>query len=244
VLTGSADLGELIARAPAMRVLDAGPLELGGADIVQAAFELPYAAREHLLPPGLHPTTPPLLVVLAWQVRESPWGRFSMAQARVSCRSGVRPRGFVAGGVVDNAAAGTALAEDWGLPAAAGSVDLRRGYDRVELVVTRDGTALAHVVATDPEPLDVADVQFTVTTTLAQTPRGARLVQVEPDYALRRAERARPRCLAFDPGAWGLDRAVPRSPVSATVSQGDISIPPLRFVSRPDVTAFEGTERI
>jgi len=244
VLTGTADLDALARRAPVMRALDAGPLALRAADVVQAAFELPYSSREALVPPGLHPTTPPLLVLLAWRVRESPWGEFSMAQARVSCRSGVRPRGFVAGCIVDNADAGAALAADWGLPVAAGSVHVRRGYDLVELVAARDGCGPTHVVAVDPVPLDVGDVAFTVTTTLARTPRGLRLVQLEPEYVLHRAERVRPRLVAFDGTAWGLSGPPPRSPVAATVSAGDVDLPRLRFLSRPDVTAFEGTERI
>lgn len=244
MLSGTGDLGTLAARAPVMTGLDAGPLSLGGVEVMQAAFELPYASREPLLPRGLHPTTPPLLVVLAWRVRDSPWGPFSMAQARVSCRSGVRPRGFVAGCVVDNAAAGAALAAGWGLPAVAGDVELHRGYDRAELVATQDGAMTLHVVGTDPDPLGAGDVQFTVTTTLAMTPRGLRLVQVEPEYVLSRVERVRPQLLSFDGAAWGTPGIVPGYPVAATVAVGDVTVPRLRFVSRPDVNAFEGTEQV
>jgi hypothetical protein len=32
--------------------------------------------------------------------------------------------------------------------------------------------------------------------------------------------------------------------VSATISVGDVTIPRLRYLSRPDVTAFEGTEKL
>jgi len=244
VLSGSADLSTLAARAPVMPSLDAGPVVLGDVEVMQAAFELPYASREALLPRGLHPTTPPLLVVLAWKVRESPWGPFSMAQARVSCRSGVRPRGFVAGCAVDNAAAATALAAGWGLPAVEGGVQLHRSYDRAELAVALDRSLALQVVGTDPDPLGTGDVQFTVTTTLAVTPRGLRLVQVEPDYALRRVERVHPQLVAFDGPAWGLPGVVPGYPVAATIAVGDVTVPRLRFVSRPDVNAFEGTEQV
>jgi len=37
---------------------------------------------------------------------------------------------------------------------------------------------------------------------------------------------------------------VPRYPVAATISRGDVTLAPLRFLSRADVNAFEGTERI
>jgi hypothetical protein len=244
MLTGTADVAGLATRAPVMESLDAGPLQLGTVEVLQAAFELPYAWRQPLLPPGLHPTTPPLLVLLAWRAERSPWGPFSMAQARVSCRSGVRPRGFVTGCIVDDPGAAAAFAAQWGLPAVAGAVELHRGYDRAELLAARDGVPALHVVCVDPEPLGPGDAQFTVTTTLAQTPRGLRLVQVEPEYDLRRVERARPSAVSFDPRAWGLPDVAPGYPLAATISVGEVTIPRVRFVSRPDVNAFEGTEAV
>jgi hypothetical protein len=167
-----------------------------------------------------------------------------MVQARVSCRSGVRPRGFVAGCIVDDADAASALAAGWGFPAVTGTVELQRGYDRTELTATRGGAPAAHVVGTDPDPLGAGDAQFTVTTTLAMTPRGLRLVQVEPEYELHRVERVRPHLVSFDGAAWRLPSVVPRHPVAATVAVGDVTVPSLRFVSRPDVNAFAGTEKL
>jgi hypothetical protein len=227
-----------------MASLDTGPVHLQGAEILQAAFEQPYALRGPALPAGLHPTTPPLLVLIAWKIQDSPWGPFALAQARVSCRSGVRPRGFVAGCVVDNPAAAAALASGWGLPATAGSVELVRRYDQAELLVQTDGRVAARLDALDPDPLSPGDVQFSVTTTLAATPRGLRLVQVEPEYELRRVERLRPRLDRFDGEAWGEPLLQPCYPVSATISVGDVTIPSLRYLSRPDVLAFEGTEQL
>jgi hypothetical protein len=244
MLTGTADVEALATRAPVMEALDAGPLELVDVDVLQAAFELPYASREALLPPGLHPTTPPLMIVLAWRVGGSPWGPFSLAQARVSCRSGVRPRGFVLGCIVDQPDAAAGLTTGWGLPAVVGAVELRRAYDRVELTAARDSVPALQLVGIDPDPLDPGDVQFTVTTALARTPRGLRLVQIEPEYGLRRVERVRPHLAGFDGAAWNVPGVVPRYPVTATVSRGAVTLPPLRFLSRADVTAFEGTERV
>jgi hypothetical protein len=167
-----------------------------------------------------------------------------MAQARVSCRSGVRPRGYVAGAIIDNPAAAAALGSGFGLPSRPGTVTLQRRYDGAELTVGGDGQAAAHIVGLDPDPLNPEDVQFSVTTTLAQTPRGLRLVQVEPEYELRRIERVRPRVIAFDGSPWGEPMLAPRQRVSATVGVGDVTIPRLRYLSRPDVIAFEGTEKV
>lgn len=241
MLSGTADVSRDV---PRIESFGADPVVLQNVEVLQAAFEQPYSSRQPLLPPGLHPTTPPLLIFLAWQVGDSPWGSFAMVQARVSCRSGVRPRGYVAGAVVDNAGAGAALSSMFGLPSRPGSVRLNRRYDATELLVDVGGRTAVHLVGLDPDPLNPGDVQFSVTSTLAETPRGLRLVQVEPDYELHRVERTRPKVLAFDGAAWGEPLLLPRHPVAATVSVGTVTIPRLRYLSRPDISAFEGTEKI
>jgi hypothetical protein len=227
-----------------MTSFEAAPVTFPGAEVLQATFEMRWTARQVTLPPGLHPTNPPIVVFLAWRVPESPWGPFNMAQVRVGCRSGVRPRGLVAGCVNDNQAATAALAEGWGLPGRPGAVQLRRGYDMAELKATIEGRRALGLVGRRPDPLQPGDVQYTVTMTLANTPRGLRLVQVEPEYQLTRVERLRARLSDFDPGLWGDEALAPSSPVSATIGVGDVTLPRLRFVSRPDVIAFEGTEAV
>jgi len=244
MLSGEADVDLLAAAAPVLASLDPDPVALADVTVLQAAFELPAAARTAALPPGLHPTVPALAVVLAWRVGDSPWGPFSLAQVRVSCRSGVRPRGFVVGCVVDRAAAATQVASRWGLPAVGGEVTLRRRYDAVELVVACDGSVVCELTAVDPEPLSPADVAYPVTLTLARTERGPRLIQLEPDYELTAVERLRPRLLRFDGAAWGSAALRPADPVAATVGTGSVSFPRLRFVCRPDVMAFAGTETV
>jgi hypothetical protein len=244
VLNGTADVASLASRAPTMTSFEAAPVTFAGVEVLQATFEMRWAARQVTLTPGLHPTNPPIVVFLAWQVPESPWGPFSLAQVRVGCRSGVRPRGLVAGCVNDNPVAAAALAEGWGLSGRPGTVELRRGYDAVELDVVVDGRLALGLIARHPDPLQPADVQYTVTMTLANTPKGLRLVQVEPDYQLARVERLRARRTAFDPGAWGDEALAPSTPVSATIGVGDVTLPRLRFVSRPEVLAFEGTEAV
>jgi hypothetical protein len=227
-----------------MASLDPEAVAFEDAEILQAAFEMPSGIREATLPPGLHPTNPPLLIVLAWRAARAPWGAFTLVQARISCRSGVRPRGLVMGAITDNPDAAAALCSTWGLPVRVGAIELRRGYDAVELHVSVDGETAVHLVAADPEPLSPGDVQYTVTMTLANTPRGPRLVQLEPEYELRRVERVKPRIVSFDGSEWGEATLAPVHPVTATIAAGSITIPRLRYVCRPDVLAFEGTERV
>ena len=79
----------------------------------------------------------------------------------------------------------------------------------------------------------------------AYTPRGLRLVQIEYDVAVTRAERLRPRLDVFDAVAFGVHPTVePYHPVSASIALGTIELHRLRFVCRAEELAFTGTETI
>jgi hypothetical protein len=243
MIVGSARVEDLVAARPRVGGFGAGPVTLPGADVFQAVFEMPVSAREAVVPPGLHPTNPALCVMLAWRCPESPWGAFSLAQVRAQTRSGLRPRGFVVGAVCDNPAAADALAADFGFPAQPGEVLLRRAYDAAWLEVAVAGQTILALEGMDPEPLLPIDVFYAVTLNLAETPRGPRLLQVEPEYAIARAERLRPRLLSFHPDGWGDRHLDPYFAVSASLTSATIVIPRMRFVCRPDALAFSGTEK-
>ena len=133
------------------------------------------------------------------------------------------------------------LATTLGFPCRVGSVKLARHYDGVDL----DVDETLRIRAVDARPLGLDDVQYTGTMNLAHTPSGLRLVQVETDHEPLQVDRMRGRIDHFDAAAWGDERLDPYSVVAATVAQERaISVPALRFVCRPDVSAFEGTERI
>jgi hypothetical protein len=244
VIAGTARLEELKARRPRLAAFDAAPVSLAGVEIVQAMFEMPGSARECIVPAGLHPTIPAALVLQAWRCPESPWGAFSLVQARAQTRSGVRPRGFVTGAACDNAAAAAALSSGFGYPALPAEIRWQRSYDTVRLEVARGGEAILAFEGADPEPLAAGDVQFSGTLNLADTPRGWRLVQVDPEFRAVRSERLRPKLSAFAPAAWGDPRLDPYYPVSASITLADVTIPALRFVCRPEELAFAATEKV
>jgi hypothetical protein len=141
-----------------------------------------------------------------------------------------------------------ALATGWGLATRPAAVTIRTGYDTTTVSVAfddrGDGTAggALGLRLLDPDPLGLGDVQYTGTLSPAETGRGLRLVQIEPDYRLERAERARPHLDRFDADAWGDPRAVPRTAIAASVATGTVTLRPVRFVCRLDVSGFEGTE--
>ncbi|MGH7893851.1 MAG: acetoacetate decarboxylase family protein [Candidatus Binatia bacterium] len=244
MLFGTADVDVLAAGAPVMERLDTEPLTLSGVSVLQVTYEMSAASREVLLPPALHPTDPPLVSWFFWRCAEGPLGAFQLAQLRVECRSGLRPRGFLLGAMIDSESAGRTLAARWGYGSRLGEVRLARQYDAVEGTVRLGGRTILDVALRDPDPLGGHDVQYTASMHLARTPRGVRLVQVDPTFTLERAERGRPHLVTFDAAAWGDPRIVPTHPVSASIAIADVTLPKLRYLCRPDVWAFDGTESV
>jgi hypothetical protein len=244
MLTGTADVEALAAGAPAIPRWGEGPLALGDVEVLQAHLEMSVAARESVVPPGLHPTNPALLGWLVYRVQASALGPFTLVQARIECRSGVRLRGFLVGAVVDVPDVAERLTSGWGFACRAGEVELRREGDQAAVVAGVDGRTVLDLRVEQLFPLAPGDVQYVAGMHLARTPSGVRLVQVEPRYEVRFAERGRPRLAAFDAGAWGDARLDPSHPVSASLAVAGVTIPAVRFVCRPDVSAFEGTESV
>ena len=247
MLTGTADAEALAQRsaAPTIPAWSTDDLELGEVASLQLIVELRRQGRQDLLPPGLHPTDPPSLHIQCWQVGDSPWGPFTWAHTRLSCRSGVRARALTTAAVVDRAEVATGLAERFGFPVTVGEVDLDIHYDRATAEVRVAGATTLAVGAIDPTPLALDAVQATSTMNLAHSPLGLRLIQVEARHRSTSVERLHGEVHRFDPAAWGDERLDPYDVVSAVVVRdGSITLPHVRFVCRPDVSAFEGTERV
>jgi hypothetical protein len=245
MLTGSAPLYELVAHAATMPGFDTDALTLPDAEVFQAMFEMHIGGRETSLPPGLHPTGAPTFVLQVWRCPQSPWGSFSLAQGRVGARSGLRPRGHVQGCVCDNEVASAALRERWGFPVQSGSVTLHHHYDAVDAGASVDGDVVVSIHGRDPEPLGNDDIAYSSSVALAHTPRGLRLVQIEYDVAVTRAERLHPVLEVFNAEGFGMHPTVkPYHPVSASIALGAIELHRLRFVCRPEELAFTGTETI
>jgi len=243
MLTGSADPAVLARGAPTLESFATEPLKLHGVETLQVFYEIESAGTASLLPPGLHPTLPPAVTWLVQRIAESPWGEFRMAQCRVECRSGLRPRGFLRGGVVDDEGAAAELASRWGYVLRPGEIRLDRAYDRIRATVTGEGRELLDLELRDPMPLRNADAYHVANMHLAHTPRGLRLIQVDPEFEVERAERGRPSLRSFDAAAWRCEGVRPSHPVAASFTLASLTLPALRYVCRPEVLAFEGTER-
>jgi hypothetical protein len=147
--------------------------------------------------------------------------------------------------IVDNSAAADALSERWGLPARVGEVGFDVRYHEVKLQVTVDGAIGLSLAASDPTPLGGDDVSFSTTVSMAHTPRGTRLVQLDTDMVADRAERLRVQHVSLDASRLGAHPSIVIAhAVSASVTRGALTLQRLRYVCKPDVLAFTGTESV
>jgi hypothetical protein len=208
------------------------PLTLEGCEVLQVMFEIASDGVLDLLPKALHPTDPTIVTFVFIKAPDGPLGPFNLAQTRIGCRAGVRPRGYVIDSVIDRPV--DALSSRWGIATRGGDVGLRRGYH--EIRGTADGSVDCALV--DPKPLSGAEIQHAANMQLASVDGEPKLVQVDPTFLFHRAACGRPR----------LDRYVgevsPVYPVSAWWTLCDLTLPKIRYILDPNVTALQGTTRV
>jgi hypothetical protein len=244
MLVGSADIDELKKNAGTIPQFSADDIILGDTTCFQLVAEMDNTAREALLPSALHPTIPASMVLQVFNVRTSVWGEFLLALMRVSCRSGVRARGFTLGAMVTTEKAQKGLGHVLGLATKLAVIDMEEAYAETRIRVLFSDTQILEIQALDPEPLSTSDLQFTGTLNLANTPNGLRLVQVECIPQLTRVERLQSTFNSFQGEYWGSPLLQPTQVVTSTISRGDFLLPAIRFVCKPDELAFTGTESV
>jgi hypothetical protein len=247
-LVGTRDVSSLAKAAPSVAAWDAEPWTLPGAGILQLMYEIDDDAMTSLLPPALHPTIPPTIVFVVTRVPESPVGPFVLAEAKIGCRSGARPRGLSLRAYCDSAEAITALGERWGYPLAKADIGFEKRYDQIGARVTVNGKTALDIALVNPEPISGNDLQYLATLNLARVNRdGAdapRLVQVDPDYMFKSSDRGKPQLTGFDAGAWDVVGARPVYAVSASFAVADIQMPHLRYLVDPAKAPLAAVERV
>ena len=243
-LFGSLDVKGALRGAPTMPDLHTDALTLERVDVLQVLFEIESGPMLELLPPALHPTLPPTVSFWVWRARGTDLGDFALAQVRIGCRAGVRPRGYLLSSICSDAEVAKVLVERWGYRSDPGTPTLKTYHDRVVGRIERDGEVILDVSMLSPEAISGGDVQYVATMHLANTPLGERLVQVDPEFTFHKADRGQPVLDVFDAEALGDARVVPSWPVSASAAVADVTLPKLRYVTKPDVPALAGTEPV
>jgi hypothetical protein len=244
--SGTLEVVPRVAEAPLMDGFDAEPWQIAGVETLQVSYEIDERAMTALLPPALHPTIPPTLIVTVARYPESPAGPFAMAQARLGCRAAALPRGFLLHAFADSEEAAAALARRWGYACGVGDVRLRRYHDRITGSVRADGREILRASLVDPQPISGGDIQYVANMNLARAPgcEDGALIQVDPEYVFHGAERGRPELAVFDQAAWRAPGVEVVWPIVASFTVSDSGFPRIRFVLNPTTPAVAGTRRV
>lgn len=221
---------------------------LKGAQILNLLYEIDNDTIDDLIPVTMRPSVPAWAVFNVMKFPESPAGPFTIGEVRIGSRAGVRPRGFALCSYVDSAKAAEELAQRWGYPTALGKLYLRGYHDRVVArVTTPEGKAALEMEMIDREPIGGADIQYNSSMHLARNKEDGKLslVQVDPEWTFRKAERGRPRIITLDSEAWGAGSLLRADyPISATFTTCDVTLGKIRYICDPTVDAFRGTTAI
>jgi len=247
-LIGTLDVSSQAASAPLVLEPNTEPWELLGAGHLQLMFEIDDSHMVDLLPPALHPTIPPTLLINVLHAPKSSVGQFTLAEVRIGCRSGGRPRAFLAQAYCDSAAAVAELRTRWGYPVTQAEVVLDPQHHQVLARVTLHGKVLLDCALKGPEAINGADIQYLPNMNLARMMRNGaeavRLLQVDADYAILKADRGRPTATVFVPEAWAVGGATPQWPVSASYATGTVTLPRVRYLANPSLRPLEAVEAV
>ena len=242
---------DLVAEQSSLTVvssLDTEALVLPDCRHLQIMYEIDESAMLDLIPPALHPTIPPTLIINVLAADEGPLGAFTLVMARIGCRSGERPRGLNSKSVCDGAEASEALSKRWGFPIVEGEAALTRNYDRVRASAGLDGELVLDTELMNPEPINGQDILYLASLNAAKLERDGseqvRLVQVDPEYVFKSADRGQPQLSEFDDEAFGISGCEPIWPVSASYAVVDVHLPELRYLIDPAKGPLDSVEKL
>lgn len=220
---------------------------LKGVQTLNILYEINNDTVEDLIPVAARPAIPAYGIFNFVHYPESPAGPFTIAEVRVGCRAGVRPRGFTLRSYVSTEAAADALASRWGYPTVVADVYLRAYHDRVVGHVKSSGKTVLDMEMIDRDFIAGNDVQYVSNMHLARNKEDGKLVivQVDPEWTFSKAERGRPHIISLDSQAWGAgDKLKAEYPISASFTVTDMTLSPIRYVLDPNQDAFRGTTKI
>lgn len=224
-------------------VPDALPIE--GARLIQVVSEVPRGSTAGMLPSALAPVSPAFMSWRGLFLPETPWGPTTIAETRILCRAGFRPRVYLLDAKTDNPDALEPLRSRWGYRIeTAEKVSLRRYHDATQLEVVDNGVTTLSLEAVQPTTTSGTAFGMNASIHLANTPIGPKLVQVGIDYTFTRAEICRPKIRTFVPSAWRAEGLDSTYPVSAISGVADIELREIKFATDLDKPALFGTQPV
>ncbi len=244
---GTLDLAAALADAPHVLSLDQPSWELPDITLIQVNWEVDDAAAMELTPPACHPSIPPFASFVAGRYPDTPVGPFNLAQVRLVVRAGIRPRALCLGAVCDNAEATEALRSHWGFPVVHGEVDVSLRHDRLRVSATVDGKDVLEITLPGSEAIGGSDLMTFDNLNLVRLgePAVGTILQVDPEFAIHKAERSVPHVRLPDPEALGMrGRLKLTAPIVGFWCKADTDMVPVRFVMDPSVPALQGSRKV
>ncbi|MGH7987782.1 MAG: acetoacetate decarboxylase family protein [Candidatus Binataceae bacterium] len=246
-LSGSMDVQAFASNVKEIHGFKTEAWQLKDAQILHIHYEIDNETITSLLPVTLRPVIPAYGVFNITRYPDSPVGPFTIAEVRVGCRAGVRPRGFTLRSYVSTEAAARELARRWGYPAETGDVYLRAFHDRVVGRVKAGGKTVLEMEMLDRDFISGGDIQYVSSMQLCRNHEDGKLVvvQIDPEWVFKKAERGRPHIITLDSQAWAAGNKLRADyPISASYAIADVSLAPIRYVSDPNQDAFRGTTKV
>jgi Acetoacetate decarboxylase (ADC) len=244
---GTLDLAAFAKTAQTINGYGTEEWKLPGAQILELHMEIDDDPADALIPRTMHPAIPAYTILNVMHAPESPAGPFTISEVRVAGRTGVRPRGFVLRSYCDNEAARKELAARWGFPVAPGEVSLQLRHDRVVGKARVGGKTVLEVELVDRDAIGGNDIQYIASMHLARNKEDQKLVlvQVDPEYTFSKAERGKPRVVALDVDAFGGgDHLRVTTPIMASFSVAEVTLPRIRYICNPELPAMQGTTKV
>jgi hypothetical protein len=131
-----------------------------------------------------------------------------------------------------------------GYPSQLAVLEYRPYYDEIAFAARVDGKLGYSGKLMDPEPINGSDLFYTADVHLANTPRGVKLVQVDPEFVFHRADRGAPKLEHYEAETFGDATVRPVRPVSASASKVDLRLSTPTYVSDQNVPALHGAEKL
>jgi hypothetical protein len=244
-LFGTLDLETALASAPTVDGFDPDPWALPGAQILQISYEVAEAPALAITPSSMHPSIPPYATFSVCRFPESPVGPFNLAMVRLIVRAGIRPRALLIKGFTDSADAADGLRRGWGYDVSVAEVALLHRHDRITGSVRVDGDVALEAVLDDPEPVAGSDLELFDNLHLVNVSGGDPvIVQVDPGYEYRTADRGDAMLETYEPEALGTVGIDPVYGVVGVACTADMTLAAPRFAIDPTRPAIQGTRRL
>jgi hypothetical protein len=244
---GTLDVGAALPNAPQLTTLESPSWEMTDAQFLQVNWEVEDGPALDLTPPSLHPSIPPFASFFGGRYHDTPVGTFSLVQARLVVRAGIRPRALCLGAVCDSAAATDALRANWGYPVAHGEVVYSTRHDQVRFTASVDGHEVLDVAVYTMDVINGSDLMTFDNLNFVRfgDDGEGKLVQIDPEYTIHQADRGRPEVRLPDPQALGMNGNLKlAAPIVGFTFRADTDLVPPRFLIDARELATTSTKRV